>query len=357
MRILLVDEDSAFRSELGALVEEAGHSVTGVASAAKATDLLDREEFEVMFTDLHTGRVSGLELLRLAKKRWPRLLVVMLTGQATVESAVQALHVGAFDYIRKPVSASQVHRVLDLVGQQLALIRVGAKPLDPAQYASSLATEGGYEVLLISPPPVHLETERVSHLPLDAENPARIRDAVEGFVAPREKPAVVLAAIERLLAIHREEDVAALLEGIRALLDGKGILAVGYDPDTITATGALAVRASIVAADAHQTLESLANPIRRMILRRLGEGPCGFSEAMKAAHVDDTSLISFHLRKLTENGLVAHLPRENYQLSPRGKGALTVLNSIYNLESAKGNGNRVFPTKSPKGGPGHSPRT
>ena len=116
------------------------------------------------------------------------------------------------------------------MSQQLALTRAGAKPLDPAQYASALATEGGYEVLLISPPPVHLTTEKVSHVPLDPENPVHIREAVEDFVLPREKAAVVLAAVEQLLALHREEDIATLLDRIRAVLQGKGPLRGGIRP-------------------------------------------------------------------------------------------------------------------------------
>ena len=143
---------------------------------------------------------------------------------------------------------------------------------------------------------------------------------IKDFVSPKERAAVVLAAVEELLAHHREEEIAALLERLRAVLEGKGPLAVGYDPSKITATGALAVRASIVSADAHATLESLSNPIRRLVLRRLSEGSCTFTQAMEAAHIDDTSKIAFHLRKLTESGLVAHLARERYQLTEREKG-------------------------------------
>src|SRR6202140_3474452 len=287
IRILVVDDDSAFRSELGSLLSGIGHSSTGVPSPALAVAALEREEFDVMFSDLRMGRKSGMDLLAKARERWPRLLVVMLTGKGTVETAVKALQLGAFDYLQKPIRTDQVQGVLDLVSQQLALTRAGATPLDPDKYASTLASEGGYEVLLISPPPARLDSPKVSHFPLDPENPFRIRDAVEDFVAAKERAAVVLAAVEELLARHREEEIAALLERIRAALEGKGPLAVGYDPKKITATGALAVRASIVSADAHTTLESLSNPIRRLVLRRLSEGPCTFMQAMESAHLSD----------------------------------------------------------------------
>jgi CheY-like chemotaxis protein/DNA-binding transcriptional ArsR family regulator len=352
MRILIVDDDPAFREELTALLVKSGHTVTDVATAALATAALEAGEFDVLFTDLKAGRRSGVKLLIEARERWPRLLVVMLAEEASLQTAVEAFQLGAFDYITKPIRPAQVQRLLELVSQQLALIRIGAQPLDPGQYAMSLATEGGYEVLLISPPPPPPSAEKVSHMPLDPENPYRIRDVVEEFVSPKERAAVVLAAVEELLAHHREEEIAALLERLRAVLEGKGPLAVGYDPNKITATGALAVRASIVSADAHTTLESLSNPIRRLVLRRLSEGSCTFMQAMEAAHIDDTSKIAFHLRKLTESGLVAHLARERYQLTDRGKGAIKILGSIDDLDSTgkgTGSGNRVFPSKpSPK---------
>jgi CheY-like chemotaxis protein len=345
VRILIADDDADFREEIVDLLQAGKHTVTAVPSAAAATAALEAGEYDVLFSDIKMGRQSGMDLLAETRQKWPRVLVVMLTGKATVETAVRALQLGAFDYLRKPVRAEQVNRVLDLVSQQLALTRAGAKPLDPLRYARTLAAEGGYEVLLISPPPVPAIVEKVSYLPLDPDNPFRVRDAVEDFVTPKDRAAVVLAAVEELLARHREEDIAALLEGMRAILEGKGPLAIGYDPNKITATGALAVRTSIVSADAHTTLESLGSPIRRMVLRRLADGPCSFTQAMEAAHLDDTSKIAFHLRKLSESGLITHLAREQYRLTPRGRGAIKILSSIDDLDSAKGSGNRVFPSK------------
>lgn len=345
MRVLVVDDDDSFRDDLSALLGRRGHEVREAASVPQAKGELENGEFDVMFTDLRMGRQSGVELLEHARTRWPRLLVVMITGQATIESAIRALQLGAFDYLRKPVRPEQVDRVLDLVSQQLALVRTGAKPIDPSRYARALASEGGYEVLLIASSREHVPAEKVRYEPLDPDHPDQIQEAVEQFVASRARAAVVLGAVDELLARHREEEIAHLLEGIRARLEGKGPLAVGYDPNRITATGALAVRASIVSADAHATLQSLASPVRRQVLHRLSEGPATFTQAMAAARLDDASLIAFHLRKLTESGLVAHVARERYRLTARGRGAVQILNSVDELDVGRGSGNRIFPSR------------
>jgi DNA-binding response OmpR family regulator len=348
MRLLIVDSDPELRTELGQMLQENGHSVRSVASAPDAVVALEETEYDVMFTDLRVGRQSGMDLLVESQKRWPRLIVVMLTGKGTIESAIRAIQAGAFDYLQKPFNTGQVIRVLALIRDQLALVESKAPPKDPVELARSLADPGGYDVLLISPPPPPGAIVRVSHLALDPENPFRIRDAVEDFAAPKPRAAVVLAAIEELLARHREEEVAKLLEDIRACLDGKGPLAVGYNAAKISATGAMAVRASIVAADAHTTLESLSNPIRRLVLRRLADGPCTFMQALEAAQIEDTSKIAFHLRKLVESGLVAHAAEEPYHLTPRGIGAISILGEIDQLDSGKGSGNQIFTVQPPR---------
>ncbi len=348
MRILLVDDDRDFLDATIALLVEKGHTASSASSVARALEDLASREVDVVFTNVRLPRQSGLELVREVRSKWPRTQVVVVTAPGATDPAIEALKLGAVDYLRKPVRPEQVVRVLDLVGQQLALTRIGAKPIDPAKYAASLAAEGGYEVLLISPTPSRVPSERVSYFPLDPESPYRIRDEVEMFVAPRNHVAVVLAAVDQLLSRHREEEVTALLEAIRIAIAGKGPFAVSYDPAKITATGALAVQASIVSADAHTTIEALSNPIRRLVLRRLAAGPCTFMQAMEAALIDDTSKIAFHLSKLTESDLVAHPEDGPYRLTPRGKGAVKVLASIDELESGKGSGNIIFPDKSPK---------
>jgi ActR/RegA family two-component response regulator/DNA-binding transcriptional ArsR family regulator len=342
MRVLIVDPDPELREELEKLFTATQRYVATSSTAPDAIRELEGREFDVMFTDIRLGRQSGMDLLVEAKKRWPRMIVVILTGKGSIPSAVEAIQAGAFDYLPKPVNPRQVMRVMQLVREELALVDTRTPPRDPVEVARGFAASGGYEVLLITPPPPPNKMEQVSHLALDSENPFRIRDAVEVFAAPRARAAVVLAAIEELLARHREEDVSKLLEDIRECLDGKGPLAVGYDPAKMSATGAIAVRASIVAADAHTTLDSLSNPIRRLVLKRLGEGPCSFMQAMEAAQIDDTSKIAFHLRKLVESGLISHTADEPYRLTARGTGVIEVLSEIDLLDSAKGSGNRIF---------------
>ena len=321
MRVLIVDDDGEFRRDLSALLVDGGHTATEAPSAVRAVEALEHGEFDVMFTDLRMGRQSGMELLTQARERWPRLLVVMLTSKATVETAVQALHLGAFDYLRKPVQPHQVQRVLELVGQQLALIRVGAKPMDAGRFARTSPRRVGTRCCSSRRHRCLGQRKRSATFRSTPRTRSGSGTRSGSSSLRRSAPPWSWPTIEELLARHRAEEVTTLLDQIRMVLQGKGPLAVGYDPDKITATGALAVRSSIMSADASTTLESLDNPIRRLVLLRLVDGPSSFMQAMEAAHLDDTSKIAFHLRKLTESGLVTHLARERYRLAPRGRGA------------------------------------
>ena len=361
LRVLVADAEPETREDLSEILARAGHTVISVATSAEARRALEREELDLLFVQIKPGRVNAMGLLAEAQRRWPRLLVVVLVDAGaggSIEQAVQALHRGALDYLRKPVLPGVVLRVLELAEEQLSLTRAQQTPTDPLHQARELASHLGCEVLLVLPGlPAPSSAGPVSILPLFPEEPARLTRAVEDFLRDRAKGAVVLGSVEELLAHHREEEVSRILEGLRAALAGKGPLVVGYDPRRITATGALAVRASIVAADAHTTLGSLSSPIRRRVLRRLGAGPLSFSQAREAAGIEDTSKIAFHLRKLRESGLVVHLPGKRYRLTPRGRGAVKVLNLINELDPGEGSGNRTFPSSRRGPGPGKQTRT
>jgi CheY-like chemotaxis protein len=348
LRVLVADADPETRGDLAEILVREGNSVTAVPSSSEARRALEQGEFDLLFVQIRPARVNAMGLLAEARYRWPRLLVVVLVdggSGGSIEQAVLALHQGALDYLRKPVLAGVVLRVLDLAMDQLSLTRVGQDPVDPLRYAGALATRLRSDVLLAVPGPSGTPSDpRVSVVPLLPEEPLRLTRAVEEFLRTREKGAVVMGGVEELFSHHREEEVARFLEGLRSALEGKGPLVVGYDPARITATGALAVRASIVSTDAHATLGALSSPIRRRVLRRLVDGPTTFSQALEAAGLEDTSKIAFHLRKLRESGLITHLPGKRYHLTERGRGAVQVLNLINELDPGEGSGNRTFPS-------------
>ncbi len=341
MRVLVVDDDAVFREELGDLLREDGHAVAIAANVPKALEELEAAEFDVVLTDLKMPRRSGLELLREVRARWPRTLVILITGFATVETALAAMKDGAFDYIRKPFRGEQLRAALALAAQEREFESGDARPREPLREARQLASSGAHEVLLIGEgaprPTPHLHVE-----PLPARSPADLIASVESFVARFPNAAVVISEVELLVERYRLEDVVSALDRVRAITQGHGPLRVGFDPTRVSASAAVALGGAVAGESTHVLFEALGSPIRRKVLERLAEGPASFGAIMAAVGLDDSPKMSFHLRKLLESGLVLH-EEDRYRLTPRGLAGHRLLVAATFLPPAGVEDNLAFP--------------
>jgi len=102
MRILLADDDSSLRRVTQFKLQKQGYDVTAVVDGQEALDKLQREPFDLLLADIKMPRVDGIELLERAHLSHPHLKIILITAHATVSQAVQAVKLGAFDYITKP---------------------------------------------------------------------------------------------------------------------------------------------------------------------------------------------------------------------------------------------------------------
>src|SRR5512139_977486 len=101
-RVLVVDDEPALLRALESLLRKKGHEVVALDSPIQATQRLAQEDFDVALLDIKMPDLSGLELLNAVKNRRPEVEVVMMTGHATVETALAAIKSGAYDYLTKP---------------------------------------------------------------------------------------------------------------------------------------------------------------------------------------------------------------------------------------------------------------
>ena len=340
MRLLVVDDDEVFREELSTFLADEGHQVETAPSARKAIEVLEAGEREVVFTDLKMPRQSGLDLLREIRLRWPRTYVIVVTGFATVPTAVEAMKLGAFEYIGKPFRGEQVRQVLGLVNEERAFSEADLPSQEPLALATSLAKSHKVPILLLTDKPAK-GSETVIVRPYDGQEPTRLLDEVEAFYGDHEKGGVVVARVDRLLADHRLDDIVDLLQRVRDRTQSKGPFAIGLDPRHVSRDAATAVRSVLVANQVHGTLEAIASPIRRRVLLRLAQAPAAFSDVMHAAELDDSPKLSFHMHRLVDEGLVAHAG-ERYKLTPKGEGAVTLLHDMERLASGSTAGAILF---------------
>ena len=102
-RILIVDDELVVRDSLGRWFTSEGYAAQPVGSAREALETIQHKEFDIALIDIKMPGMDGMELQARLKEADPDLAVIIMTGYASVDTAVQALKRGAYDYITKPV--------------------------------------------------------------------------------------------------------------------------------------------------------------------------------------------------------------------------------------------------------------
>jgi DNA-binding NtrC family response regulator len=119
--VLIVDDDDEFRPLLVQRLSRSGFSVEAAANAQEALEIAQRRQFDVAIFDMQMPGMSGLELLEKYKAQFPEGEVILLTGQGTIESAVQAMQLGAFNYLLKPFVMSELEAQIKKAAERRAL--------------------------------------------------------------------------------------------------------------------------------------------------------------------------------------------------------------------------------------------
>jgi DNA-binding NtrC family response regulator len=111
--LLVVDDDSDLTGLISRQLSSAGHEVKTASSVGQARKLLQSGSYDILLTDLEMPDGTGIDLLKTARETDPNLVVILLTGHATVDTAVEAMKLGAFDYLRKPFPAQELLVVIE----------------------------------------------------------------------------------------------------------------------------------------------------------------------------------------------------------------------------------------------------
>src|SRR5574341_499047 len=107
-RILVVDDEAVIVKFLARVLEREGYTVYSVSNGLEALRVLDRMPIDLLLTDIKMNGMGGIELLQEARTRYPNMAIILLTGHATIESAITALREGASNYLLKPVKNEDV---------------------------------------------------------------------------------------------------------------------------------------------------------------------------------------------------------------------------------------------------------
>jgi len=122
-RILIVDDDKTLSRSLVDWFESENHHVYSAASGEEAVQKIEQDSFDIILSDLKMPGIDGLEVLRQVKQAHPTTEVIIMTGYGTVETAVNAMKEGAYDYIVKPFSPEEIDLIVKKIVERQSLVR------------------------------------------------------------------------------------------------------------------------------------------------------------------------------------------------------------------------------------------
>lgn len=146
IKILLVDDERTLRESCASVLQMDGFSVTLAGRGEEARDLVRRRKFDIVLVDLYMSQVSGLELLRAALEEHRDTIVVVMTGNPSVTSSIEALRAGAWDYLPKPFSATHLQVLIGRASHAVMMSREASElrqqVLDQTSHSDSVALIG-----------------------------------------------------------------------------------------------------------------------------------------------------------------------------------------------------------------------
>ena len=164
IQVLVVDNDEPHAEAMAESLVKVGYECSVAHSGDEALAMLEKAAYEIVVTDLvMPGQTGGLELLAESKERLPDAEVILVTGHGTVESAVEAMRRGAFNYLLKPLDLGQLRAVVDNAGRSQHLRRANL------ELRKRLDEKFGFEGVVGNSEPMRAVIERLSRVaPTDA---------------------------------------------------------------------------------------------------------------------------------------------------------------------------------------------
>ncbi len=158
IRVLVIDDDEAHAQAVAESLERVGYECKVAESGQRGVSLIESENFDVVITDLKMDDVDGLQILQKVKQELPDAEVILLTGHASVQSALAAGQGGAFMYLTKPLDIHELRAAVDKASERVRLLRQNA------ELRRSLNERFGFEGVVGNSPAMQRVIEQIKHV-------------------------------------------------------------------------------------------------------------------------------------------------------------------------------------------------
>jgi CheY-like chemotaxis protein len=348
-KILIVDDDSVTRKNLSELLRGFGHDVFAVKSGEHAIKSLEEEDYDLALVDLKMPKMNGIEVLKAIKAIKPSLYVVIITAYASIETAIEAMKLGAFDYIRKPFKSKDLKVIINNIIEEKRFEKslIEQKSIKPEKdvFASFLRQSKGKKAmgLSIEKPKDILEKFAFRDIPLywittkgkgkkcirpDEMN--KIYKLINSFIKRNREAVVLIHGFEILIKNNSKKDLNNFLEKLNENINkNNSTLIISANPDYIDKEDLFELEDVLSGNYTQQMSEALANPIRRDVLRYLAQVErAGFTQILKNIPENDSAKFSFHIKKLSSYDVINKDDKGTYSLTKRGINLISILKNI-----------------------------
>ena len=363
MRILLVDDDSELLDQMAKFLEKREYTVETASSGSKALDKLQESGYDIVITDLKMPKVSGMEVLKAAKKISPSSFVMILTGYGTIENAVEAMKIGAYDYLTKPFKTQELLEKIEIVQKEMKLDKdmktikliEEFKGLDYLDFLKEYNIDRPLLLITAKDPEKMLERFEVEKPEVvwlsDKESPNAIpprklvllKDKIKLFSSNNEKGIVFFQGLEQLIELHGWNNVKRFLYFIsnEVMKDGFQLI-LTVRPETLD-NEAIREVAGLMAKDFVKAVgDSLSNRARVGIVSLLArEKEMSFTSIKTDLKVVNSSALAFHLKKLLKEDFIYLTGDKKYRLTDKGIKFTDLIRSIEDV-SIKDVGSKFF---------------
>jgi CheY-like chemotaxis protein/archaellum biogenesis ATPase FlaH len=356
MKILVVDDDNVTRRLFSDLLKNEGHNITIVESGYKAIEQFENSIFDLAIVDLKMPGIDGIEVLKELKAINPNTYVVIVTAYGTVDTAVEALKFGACDFIEKPFKLRKIQEIItdlaaqkQMSGDKSSIISRSMDCISKTGncyelFQSSVEANNG---LCISTQNINFlkEEYNLKNMPIikltankikderGKKTIKRIKNEIINFIPSHPKSIILIDGFEFFTKYFSWNIIKDfLLEIYNELLKNNSKLLIYVNSNELEPKDIENLKKIICDVTVNIGLNCSSNTIEIDILEYLStQGGATFNSIFKNLHIKQSSKLSFHLQKLSNEEIISK-DNKRYFISPKGEVILRTLRYLNNLD-------------------------
>ncbi|MFW9993410.1 MAG: response regulator [Candidatus Odinarchaeota archaeon] len=345
MKILVVDDNRRFLDKMQKNLTLDKHVVVTVLSGAEALEELMKNSFDLVLTDLQMNGLSGIEFIKEMRKNRINTVTIVITGYGSIESAVEAMKAGAYDYLLKPFEITVLREKISEVEKELQLKQKikdsfwVTEQLEFHQLTQSNLNEYEGPFLVISTGnPADIARDYglsdVTAVSIDyTENRAGISPSklhlllnrCEEFVKKQEKGTIIFKGMKEMLKAHAWDDFKQFIMYLQKKVFSSGYSLLflleesGSDENNYHEQLLHDALAHLSAQSFTNMVNTVSHPLRKSIITTVKiHGTLNFKTIAEELNVEKSSVLAFHVNKLVKEEILAKNDH-TYSLTPRGQ--------------------------------------